>query len=368
MKLSEKSLQEIIDERLWWEDFDETPTDNELLISAVLEDPATRDKIAFLNQQESGELLESNSLHKLDFYEVDFTELARLALGEGEYLANGQPRGREVDYLKDYSGLKLLIEDLGDTFALYLKDYEFGYIRPLGLCSDKTLGSGEARHPSDVSREDFIKKYVLPAIELDMWEDDFDLKQEMFDYYHDLPDYCKLPMEDHLDIEGLLTTKEAAKKLGISGARVNKMVADKLLDGYKLGNKLLITESSVDQRLNYISEHGKPTRNKESRSWANDYRLTMCKDEEGDSDLSESDHCEFLYTPSDMIEFKKRIMRSKQGLIRIHLKGGHVEEKVWDASSIGPWSGIKNNIRSRADMRKDVREKHGYTLVEVIAL
>ncbi len=261
MKLKEKSLDEIIDELLWWSDFEEDPEDIDQLRAAIKDDPSAIDKINFLNQQEEGSLLDKSTFTKLDFYEVEFTELARLAIAEGEYLAANR-QGGGFDYLKDYSNLKLLIQDMGDVLALYLKDYEFGYMKPLGLGIYNYPLSAELLELDESNRADFIKENVLLSIENDLWEDGFNLKDELYDYYHEIPDIKSPLIKQRVNFDDLLSVKGAASKLEVSDARVKKMVADKLLDGYKFDGKLLITKSSVDKRIKYIKEHGKPTRSK----------------------------------------------------------------------------------------------------------
>lgn len=270
MKLSDITMQELIERPLFWEDFEEDRGNRSSIKALVEQDPSAVQKIRFLDQVEDGELLDRDSFRKLDFYEVDFTEYARLYLAEGQYSPEGQPAGNDVDYLKDYSGIKLLIQDVsmpfGDEglFALYLKDYEFGFINPLGVCIypfDFTDGS---RALYDEDPEKFIRDHVLLHFESEFWEEDFDLKQELFDYYHNLPDVHHPMLANKADLDGLLTAKAVSEKLGVSIPRVMKMVEEGSIDGYKFGGKLLITQSSVDQRIRYIEEHGKPTRGKAS--------------------------------------------------------------------------------------------------------
>ncbi|WP_282191899.1 helix-turn-helix domain-containing protein [Adlercreutzia caecimuris] len=268
MKLSDITMQELIERPLFWEDFEEDRANRSSIKALVEQDPSAVQKIRFLDQVEDGELLDRDSFRKLDFYEVDFTEYARLYLAEGQYFPEGQPAGNDVDYLKDYSGIKLLIQDVsmpfGDEglFALYLKDYEFGFINPLGVCIypfDFTDGS---RALYDEDPEKFIRDHVLVHFESEFWEEDFDLKQELFDYYHNLPDVHHPMLANKADLDGLLTAKTVSEKLGVSIPRVMKMVEEGSIDGYKFGGKLLITQSSVDRRIRYIEEHGKPTRGK----------------------------------------------------------------------------------------------------------
>lgn len=74
--------------------------------------------------------------------------------------------------------------------------------------------------------------------------------------------YTALFLKNKTDLDGLITAKEAAKLLGVSIPRIIKMIEERSIDGYKFAGKLLITRSSVDNRLDYIKEHGKPTRGK----------------------------------------------------------------------------------------------------------
>lgn len=268
MKLEDVSMQELIEQPLFWEDFEEDRNDTDSMKALVEKDPTSIEKIRFLDQVEEGALLDKGTLRKLDFYEVEFTDYARLYLAEGEYSADGSPRGEDVDYFKDYSGLKLLIQDVsmpfGDEglFALYLKDYEFGFINPLGVCVYPFDFNGDDRQQYDEDPEKFIREHVLLHFESEFWEDDFDLKQELFGYYHNLPDVHHPLLENKADLDGLLTAKAVSEKLGVSIPRVMKMVEEGSIDGYKFGGKLLITQSSVDRRIRYIEEHGKPTRGK----------------------------------------------------------------------------------------------------------
>lgn len=268
MRLEDVSMRELIEQPLFWEDFEEDRDDPAAMKSIIAADPDSIEKIRFLDQVEDGTLLDRSSFRKLDFYEVDFTEYARLYLAEGEYSPEGATRGEDVDYSKDYSGIKLLIQDVslpfGDEglFALYLKDYEFGFINPLGVCVYPFDFVDGSREQYDEDPERFIRDHVLVHFESEFWDDDFDLKQELFGYYHNLPDVHHPLLENKADIDGLLTAKAVSEKLGVSIPRVMKMVEEGSIDGYKFGGKLLITKSSVDDRIRYVEEHGKPTRGK----------------------------------------------------------------------------------------------------------
>lgn len=147
-------------------------------------------------------------------------------------------------------------------FALYLKDYEFGLINPLGLCVYPFDFDDDSWSLYKEDPEKFILEHVLLHFETEFWDNDFDLKQELFDYYHNMPDVHSPLLKNKTDLDGLITAKEAAKLLGVSIPRIIKMIEERSIDGYKFAGKLLITRSSVDNRLDYIKEHGKPTRGK----------------------------------------------------------------------------------------------------------
>lgn len=268
MKLSDVTMQELIERPLFWEDFDEDRSDYGAMKALVDHDPNATQKIRFLDQVESGALLDKESFRKLDFYEAEFTEYARLYLAEGRYSPEEPNDLDDIDYSRDYSGIRLLIQDVsmpfGDEglFALYLKDYEFGLINPLGVCVYPFDFIDGSRELYDENPESFLRDHVLAHFESEFWEEEFNLKQELFDYYHNLPDVHHPLLANKTDMDGLLTAKVASERLGVSIPRIMKMVEEGSIDGYRFGGKLLITQSSIDQRLRYIAEHGKPTRGK----------------------------------------------------------------------------------------------------------
>ncbi len=260
MKLSEISMENLIYSDLLWEDFEEDPHDENLLEALRSIDSDARKKIDFLNQAESGELLDMGTLCKLDFYEVDFSEFARWFIAKGQYDPDGNTTSDELGYSRDYSDLKLLIQDMGDRLCLlYLRDYSFGFIMPLGLCE---IEYGPDFEDTDLDRETFFAKCTLPEIQIELWDERFNLGGKIFDYYHTLPDIDSPLIKDRVSLKSLLTVKEAAKVLDVSEARVKKMVADKILEGFKFGNKLLVTAASLNSRLAQIEQSGKPTRGK----------------------------------------------------------------------------------------------------------
>ena len=54
--------------------------------------------------------------------------------------------------------------------------------------------------------------------------------------------------------------------LGVSAARVKKMVADRVLDGFKRNGKVWISKAEVQSRIDYIAEHGKPKRGRSAKA------------------------------------------------------------------------------------------------------
>lgn len=56
----------------------------------------------------------------------------------------------------------------------------------------------------------------------------------------------------------MLGVKEAAKKLGVSSARVRAMLKASQLEGVKIGNAWAVSETSVAQRIEHGSHPGRP--------------------------------------------------------------------------------------------------------------
>lgn len=279
MKFKEISYRDLVEQHIWWEDLEEDPYKENMTIDDLLIDPYNRDlfakliaidseavdKITYLNDADDGTLLDRSSLRNAQFFSVEFTAFARLFVAEGK-LPSKKKKKTEVDYERDYSNMRLLIQFMGDIYALYLKDVAFGYIRPLGLFLFEYELSPEADALRYSNPEKFIKDHLLIHIEGDMWDETsgLDLKNEIYDYYHDIPADKKRVNGRDMDPNALLTVKQVAKMLDVSEARVKKMVSDHVLDGYKFVNKLLITNESVNARIEYIEEHGGklPTRGK----------------------------------------------------------------------------------------------------------
>lgn len=270
MKLKDVSLRQIVEDCLWWEDFEEDPNDPDIK-EKVCNDKETYTKFVFLNQQESGELFDLGSLSIANFYTVKLNELARFALADGETDADAF-QDSEVEFNRDYSNIEILIEDLIGICAVYIKDYSIGHIQLLGMCTYFYDYDDDINTHDPKSLKEHVEKHILPTLALEFWEGNMDLKREIYNYYHHLPDIENPLLKKHINLEGLLTVNEAAASLGVSGPRVKKMIVERSLDGFKYRGNVLITESSVLNRLKYIEEHGKPMRGKKKTSWLDRYK------------------------------------------------------------------------------------------------
>ncbi len=62
----------------------------------------------------------------------------------------------------------------------------------------------------------------------------------------------------------MLSTKEAAKKLGVSEQRVRKMLADGRLQGEKFGRSWMVSEQSVQKRKHEGRKTGRPKKQNEA--------------------------------------------------------------------------------------------------------
>lgn len=186
---------------------------------------------------------------KPDFFAVKLSSEFR------NYLSSLTPEKESVgvlDYDRNYGDIHILIEVMEDVYAIYLKDYNFGHIKPLGECIY------EVKCKNNVSNyERNLYAVVLPDLIKKISDGEIDMDKELYDYYHILPD---APFDDSR-ISDRVTVSEAAKILGVSDSRVKKMVADRVLDGYKRESRVYLSKLDVEQRKEYIEKHGKPTKN-----------------------------------------------------------------------------------------------------------
>ncbi len=81
------------------------------------------------------------------------------------------------------------------------------------------------------------------------------LGQKALDLLQEIDFLCGLSPE-------WITQKDAFEMLGVSHARLSKMVQDSKLRGIKGYANSWVLKADVDARIAYIKEHGKPTRGK----------------------------------------------------------------------------------------------------------
>ena len=260
MKLSDMTLAEIVDAGYSWEDFGPRKSAIEELAEArgqsadVDFDIDDALKVAYLNSKEENAIINVESIDKSNFFSMELTSYARLAYAKGSCNWNDRALGA-IDYDRSFDGIRILIEDMDSICAVYIKDYEFGYIKPFGEC----LYAVEDFE--DYIEGDADNAFCLALkLEEDIRSGAIDLEKELYNYYHELPETAIKILGDFLN--DLVTVQEAAEALGVSAARVKKMLADGVLDGFKCGGRLKISKAAVEDRVRYIAEHGKPTRGK----------------------------------------------------------------------------------------------------------
>lgn len=260
MKLSDMTLSEIVNAGYSWEDFESRKGAIEMLAEARGEsvdvdfDIEGTLKVAYLNEKEENAIIDVESIDKSNFYSMELTSYARLAYAKGSCSWNDRALGA-IDYDRSFDGIRILIEDMQDICAVYIKDYGFGYIKPFGACL-YTIEDFK-----DYIEEGTGNAFCLALkLEEDIRSGTIDLEKELYDYYHELPETAIKILGDSLN--DLVTVQEAADALGVSAARVKKMLADGVLDGFKCGGRLKISKAAVEDRIRYIAEHGKPTRGK----------------------------------------------------------------------------------------------------------
>lgn len=209
----------------------------------------------------------------------------------------GTNRGSALDYDQDFTELQVFVElmDL-NLYWVYLKDYSFGHMKPFGECiydfnlpgepempefyngeeyipAVPDFGLDKENHPRD---EEYEKRYsewresfndksrlllgVLPDLASRIEAGEIDIRQEVYDYYHRIPNEPIPRVEDRM--QELISVKDAAEILGVTNSRVKKMVVDRVIDGFSRNGKLYLSKQGVAERAEYIKKHGRPTRGK----------------------------------------------------------------------------------------------------------
>ena len=133
MKLSEKTLAEMVEAGYSWADFESREESLQGIDAAKAEGDTKREmddtlKLTYLAEKEERSIVDVESMHVCDFHSFELTSFARLAYAHGSCSWNDRATGA-IDYDRSYDDIRVLIEDMGDICAVYIKDYGFGYIK-----------------------------------------------------------------------------------------------------------------------------------------------------------------------------------------------------------------------------------------------
>lgn len=189
---------------------------------------------------------------RLDFFSLELATWLREELN-----AKTPPKESVgvLTYDRSYGDMYILVEVLDGVYAVYLKDYNFGHIKPLGEC---VYILDDQLHVED--SDAYLYAQIIPDLSRRIVNGEINLDKELYDYYHILPDafipFLEKNVSDHI------TVAEAAVILGVSDARIKKMVEDRVLDGFKRENRVYLSKADVEQRKAYIEKHGRPTKSK----------------------------------------------------------------------------------------------------------
>lgn len=255
MNITEATIGQIVKGHLAWSDFGgREAAIGELKKSGRMGTDTAR-MVAYLNQQEAGQVVDEDTIRKIDVFSLELTDFARIGIAGAEVEA--EKADGALWYDRTYSDMSIIVEVMWGVAAAYLKDYNFGYVKPLGECIyDIPDVNGEC-DPSEM-----LVQHVIPEIELDILNGKIDLKQELYDYYHVLPDADNPFIRKRIDPEDFMSVTEASEALGVSTARVKKMAIDRVIGGFKRDGKLWLSRDEIRARIDYIAKHGKPTRSK----------------------------------------------------------------------------------------------------------
>ncbi len=270
MKLSEKTLQEIIEEELDLATFDDFEKEianlpvgkNEKLDN---DQRSMLAKINYLYEKANDDYFDIDNITELSFFSIDFSTFARLGIAKG----NAEKRvfkPSAVDYGKDYSDIHLFVQNVFDSgiYAVYLKDYSFGYIKPFGECvylleDDYREIENEMEHA--LTAKEGVLFVLLPYLAKEIHDGNINLDEELYSYYHDIPT-TQIPGQEEAFDHELITVQQAASILGVCDSRVKKMVSDRVVDGFKRNGKVWLSKAEIQERAENIARYGKPTRGK----------------------------------------------------------------------------------------------------------
>lgn len=191
-----------------------------------------------------------SAVSRLDFFSLELATWLR------EELSEKTPTKESVGaltYDRAYGNMNIMVEVLDGVYAVYLKDYSFGHIKPLGEC---VYILDDQIHVEQCNA--YLHAQIMPDLSNRILSGEINLDKELYDYYHILPDafipFIENNVSDHISVA------EAAAILGVSDTRIKKMVEDRVLDGFKRENRVYLSKDDVEQRKAYIEKHGRPTK------------------------------------------------------------------------------------------------------------
>lgn len=191
-----------------------------------------------------------SSIEKTVFFIVKLSLDFRKSLSSS--ISNNEKFGL-LDYDRSYGDIHILIEVMQEVYAVYLKDYNFGHIKTFGDCIYEFDDEDVITYDSNL-----ITNLILPDLQKRISSGEINIDRELFDYYHILPDVNNSIIDNK--IPDKISVREAAKLLGVSEARVKKMVSDRVLDGFKREGRVFLSLADVEKRKAFIEEFGKPTK------------------------------------------------------------------------------------------------------------
>lgn len=190
------------------------------------------------------------NFHDYDVWQMEETTINPSVLEKlRSYRMHGE--GSSCCYDDSYSMLQIVLQDMGrGAYWAFLRDYGIGYIRE--------FGAGFYIYDEE-EYDDDLDFCVIAGADLGKRIDagEVNLDQEIYDYYHVLPSKADIHMVHSGPVVSVL---EAANRLGCSSSRVKKMADDRMIEAYRRGGEVLITEESIEARIAYIRRFGKPTR------------------------------------------------------------------------------------------------------------
>lgn len=160
--------------------------------------------------------------------------------------------GSDVVYDDSYKDIRavFLVAEKSDGYWVYIRDSKLGYMKMVlnGFYNYDPRLNYDTEFPDVRATIDFSDRLGSGEINLD---------DELYDYYHTLPDNVDIKMVFAGDV---VSISEAAKILGCSGSRANMMVQTRKLEGFKQNGEIHVTCESIKGRQIYTEQNKKPSR------------------------------------------------------------------------------------------------------------